>query len=136
VGVAAPDGTGLSRSEVLIALCGLHSLAFGVFHLAFWKLFDWPRALAKTTAATRAVTQILNLRLTYVFFCVAALCFLLPTDLLATRLGHAILAGMSLFWVGRTIEQFVFVRIDHPLVHALTAAFIVGAVLFALPLLG
>lgn len=122
------------RRETLLFACGLHSLGFALFHLAFWKLFDWPRALQSTNAATRAVTQILNLRLIYVFLGVAALCFLLPQELLGTRLGHALLAGMSLFWVGRTVEQFVFLRIDHPLVHGLTALFVAGAVLFALPL--
>lgn len=120
--------------EALVFVCGLHSLGFALFHLAFWKLFDWPRVLQSTNAATRAVTQILNLRLIYVFLGVAALCFFLPRDLLDTRLGHAVLAGMSLFWIGRTVEQFVFLRINHALVHALTLAFVVGAALFALPL--
>lgn len=120
--------------DALVFACGVHSLGFALFHLAFWKLFDWPRALKSTNTATRAVTQILNLRLIYVFLGVAALCFFLPGDLSGTRLGHAILAGMSLFWIGRTIEQFVFLRVDHPLAHGLTILFVVGAVLFASPL--
>ena len=49
-------------------------------------------------------------------------------------MGHAVLLGMSAFWVGRSVEQFVFLRINHPGVHALTALFVIGAVLFALPL--
>lgn len=121
--------------EVLILLCGLHSIGFAAFHLAFWKLFDWPQALRQTNVATRAVTQILNLRLIYVFLGVAALCFFLPQELLGTRIGHAILGGMSLFWLGRTIEQFVFLRINRPIVHVLTALFVIGAILFALPIL-
>ncbi|MBO9664764.1 hypothetical protein [Dokdonella sp.] len=125
----------MTNREIIVLLCGAHSLGFALFHLAFWKLFDWPQALRRTNTATRAVVQILNLRLTYVFFGVAALCFFLPYDLLDTRLGHALLVGMSLFWVGRAIEQFVFLRVNHPLVHALTALFVVGAILFALPLL-
>ena len=125
----------MTNREIIVLLCGAHSLGFALFHLAFWKLFDWPQALRRTNTATRAVVQILNLRLIYVFFGVAALCFFLPHDLLDTRLGHALLVGMSLFWVGRAIEQFVFLRVNHPLVHALTALFVVGAVLFALSLL-
>lgn len=122
------------RGETLIYLCGIHSLGFAAFHLAFWKLFGWPAALRKTNVATRAVTQILNLRLIYVFLGVAVLCFRLPHELLVTRLGHALLAGMALFWIGRLVEQFVFLRCNKPLVHALTALFALGAVLFALPL--
>lgn len=122
------------RGETLVYLCGVHSLAFAAFHLAFWKLFDWPAALRQTNAATRAVTQILNLRLIYVFLGVAVLCFWLPRELLTTRLGHALMAGMVLFWLGRLVEQFVFLRYNTPLVHALSGLFVLGALLFALPL--
>lgn len=122
------------RGETLLYLCGVHSLGFAAFHLAFWKLFGWPAALRQAGIATRAVTQILNLRLIYVFLGVAILCFMLPTELLGTRLGHAVLAGMSLFWVGRTIEQFVFLRYNTALVHGLTASFVLGAALWATPL--
>ncbi len=122
------------RGETLLYLCGAHSLGFAAFHMAFWKLFDWPAALGQAGIATRAITQILNLRLIYVFLGAAALCFWLPAELLETRLGHAVLAGMSLFWIGRTIEQFVFLRYNALPVHILTALFVVGAALWAMPL--
>lgn len=117
-----------------IFLGGVHSLAMAVFHAFFWKLFDWPRDLRGNSVATRAVVQILNLRLIYVFLGIAALCFAFPAELAGTALGRALLAGMALFWVGRTIEQFVFLPYNKPLVHGLTAAFIAGAGLFAAPL--
>jgi hypothetical protein len=40
-----------------------------------------------------------------------------------------------LFWVGRLVEQFVFPRINTPLVHVPTVLFALGALLFAAPLL-
>ena len=123
------------RGELLVWLCGAHSLGFAVFHMYFWKLFGWPGTLRPAGIATRAVAQILNLRLIYVLLGVAALCFFLPGELLHTRLGHVLLGGMALFWVGRVVEQFVFLRIDTPLVHVLTALFALGALLFAAPLL-
>lgn len=123
------------RGELIVYLCGAHSLAFAAFHGGFWKLFDWPRALQHTNPATRAVTQILNLRLIYVFLGVAVLCFWMPQQLLATPLGHALLAGMALFWLGRLVEQFVLLRYNTLRVHALTASFLLGAVLFVLPLI-
>ena len=119
-----------------IWLGGLPSLPFAPFHLAFWKLFRWRDTLKTATVADRAILQILNLRLIYVLLGVAALCFFYTDELQGSALGHAVLTGMSLFWVGRTIEQFVFLRINRPLVHVLTALFVVGAVVFAMPLLG
>lgn len=118
-----------------ILLGGLHSLAFAVFHMAFWKLFRWPQTLAGTTVANRAIVQILNLRLIYIALGIAVLCFAFTDELRTTALGRAVLLGMSLFWVGRTIEQFVFLRINRAVVHVLTALFVLGAVIFAMPLL-
>lgn len=122
-------------AETLVCLAGIHSLAFAAFHLAFWRLFDWKRELAKVGLPTRAVTQILNLRLTYVFLGVGAACFFFTDDLLQTPLGQAMLGFMALFWLGRTIEQWVFLRIHDVRVHMLTALFVLGAILFAAPLL-
>ena len=102
--------------------------------MAFWKLFGWPQSLAGTTVANRAIVQILNLRLIYIALGIAVLCFAYTDELRDTALGRAVLLGMSLFWVGRTIEQFVFLRINRPVVHVLTALFVLGAVIFAVPL--
>mgnify|MGYP001094810747 CR=1 FL=1 len=121
--------------DLLVQLCGIHSFAFAAFHLAFWKLFDWKRELSKVGPPTRAITQILNLRLVYLFLGIGVLCFVFTRELHATPLGRALLVFMSLFWVGRTIEQFVFLRVNKPLVHALTALFVIGAILFVLPML-
>ncbi len=122
-------------AEAWILLGGLHSLGFALFHLAFWKLFRWPQSLQAAGVANRTIIQIANLRLVYVFLGVAALCFLFPQELAGTPLGRALLFGMSGFWIGRTIEQFVFLRSGTAMVHVLTGLFVLGAVLFALPLL-
>ena len=54
---------------------------------------------------------------------------------MTTNVGKVFLVGMALFWVGRTIEQFIFLPYNRPIIHWLTALFALGAVLFALPLL-
>lgn len=115
--------------QTLIWLCGLHSLAFGAFHLAFWKLFDWPRSLQSTTLANRAIIQILNLRLTWVFAAMGAALLAWPAEVAGTRLGHALLGFLCAFWIGRTVEQVVFLRVDRLMVHGLTLLFALGALL-------
>ena len=122
-------------NDWIVLAAGIHSAAFALFHIAFWRLFRWRDTLQRATPVDRAVIQILNLRLTYVFAMVAALCFAFPVELHSTPLGRAVLAGMALFWVGRTVEQFIFLRINRPAMQLLTAAFVLGAVLFAWPLL-
>ena len=131
MGVAEAGGRAVSTPlDVLIALCAVHSLGFAVFHAGFWKLFDWPRSLQQTGLVNRAVIQILNLRLIWVLLCLAAALWWLPGEIAGTRLGRGLLAAMCLFWLGRTVEQGVFLRVNHRAVHALTALFVLGAGLF------
>ena len=125
----------MSGDRIVILLGGVHALGFAVFHMAFWRVFDWKNDLQRCSLANRAILQIMNLRLIYIFLAVAAACFFLPGDLLQTRLGHWMLAGMSLFWVGRLIEQFVFLRYNRTMIHVLNVLFAVGAILFAIPIL-
>ena len=119
----------------MIFLCGLYSLGFAVFHSQFWRLFDWKNDLAKLQPANKAIMQIANIRLIYFFVFVAAVCFIFPQELETTFFGKFFMIGMSLFWLGRTIEQFVFLRIKHPMVEVLTYIFILGAIMFAVPVL-
>jgi len=122
-------------TDTILLLCAAHSFAFALFHLGFWRLFGWPRTLERTTLPNRAILQIANLQLVWVFAAVGLLCLLHPAALAGTPMGRAVLAGMSTFWVIRIAGQLVWLRINHPLVHVLTASFACGALLFAWPLL-
>jgi hypothetical protein len=119
----------------MIYLCGWHSLIFAGFHASFWKLFNWRATLKTTGRQNRVIMQVLNLRLIYIFLFTAFLCFFFPGDLYSTDLGRAFLIGMAAFWLGRTIEQFIFLRINHWLIHLLTVSFISGVILFLLPVI-
>lgn len=121
-------------SKVLIYICGIYSFGFAIFHIFFWRIFDWKNSLKKATLADRAIIQIANLRLIYFFLFVGCICFVYPSDLHGTAFGNFFLAGISLFWLGRTIEQFIFLRLNHKMVHVLTIVFIIGSILFGLPL--
>lgn len=121
--------------NTIIYICGIYSFLFGVFHILFWKFFNWKTELQKLTLPNRAIMQILNLRLIYFFFFVAFICFSFPTALHTTELGKVFLIGNSIFWLGRTIEQFLFLRINNIKVHILTFLFVIGIALFVLPLI-
>lgn len=119
----------------VIYVCGLYSLAFALFHIGFWKMFKWKSDLKKLSFANEAIMQILNVQQTYHFIFVALVCFIFPIELLTTTLGNFFLAGTSLFWLIRTIQQFIFLRANNYKIHILTFIFLVGTLLFALPLI-
>jgi hypothetical protein len=124
----------MDTNELIIYCCGLYSLGFAIFHALFWKLFNWKTDLKKMSLVNRAIIQIANTRLIYVFIFVAFVCFFYTKELEASALGHAFLAGIALFWLGRMIEQFIFLKVKSKLVNILTVVFAIGTILFALPL--
>ncbi|CAH0065761.1 MAG TPA: hypothetical protein DIC54_08760 [Pseudomonas sp.] len=124
----------MTTTELLVRLAGIHSLGFAAFHLVFWRLFGWKRELAQLGTANRAIMQILNLRVIYVFLGMGLIALIFAPDLVDTRLGVVLLGFMAVFWVGRTLEQFVFLRINNWRVHLLTGLFVLGAALHAVPM--
>jgi hypothetical protein len=121
--------------KTLILLCGFYNIAFAIFHISFWKIFHWNSDLKKLSFANKAVMQLLNVQIIYYFIFVAFICFVFPTELLTTKFGNLFLGGTSLFWLIRTIQQFIFLRANHYKIHILTIIFLIGALLFALPIL-
>jgi len=119
---------------VLIKICAFYNLAFFVFHLFFWKLLDWKNELARLKPINSGVMQILNLRLIYVFLLMSIACFFFADEIAVTRPGKFLLLGFFLFWLGRLIEQFIFLRIKSKVLTILTAAFVAGVLLHLLPL--
>lgn len=120
---------------LLLKICGLYNLAFAIFHIMFWKIFNWKIDLQKNTIGNRAIIQILNIRLIYIFVLMAVLYIFYTRQLLESTLGLALMVGFLGFWIGRTIEQFIFLRVKSKMVNILTVIFIIGIIIHALPLL-
>lgn len=124
--------------KILLIIGGVHSLFFGLFHCIFWKRLQWKEELKKIHPHNEAVMQILNLRIIYIFFFHSFLCFFFINELLTTTIGIFLLGGSALFWLGRTIEQFVYQKqlpFKDPINMALTIMFIFGIVIYTVPIL-
>lgn len=98
-----------------------YSLAFAGFHLLFWRLFDWPATLVGSGSRNTAITQTLNIVLTYVFVAYGIA--------VAIDASRAILLVGAGFWLLRAALQFVLFRLPRTWNAALTIVFLAGAVL-------
>lgn len=121
--------------KTIIIICGLYNIAFALFHFGFWKMFQWNSELKNLSFANKGIMQILNIQISYYFILTGIICFVFPTELLTTKLGNWFLIGSSIFWLIRTIQQFIFLRANHYKIHILTLIFFVGTILFLLPTL-
>lgn len=118
---------------IMLMIGGCFHVAFAVFHLLFWRLFDWKNDLSSLRWINRQVMQILNLCLTFVFLIFAYVSFFHAEGLLSTSLGHTMLLLISVFWLLRAVEQVVSFRLRAAPSAVIFIVFVVGVVLYGWP---
>jgi hypothetical protein len=121
--------------ELFVIFCGIFNFSFGILHLFFWRLFDWKNDLQKISYYNRVTIQILNLRMIYVFATVGLIMLIFRSEIMNSVLGNVILVGVMLFWLGRLIEQLIFLREKSAKVIALTFVIILGLAIHLLAFL-
>lgn len=114
---------------------GVYTAGFAVFHLAFWRLFNWSEQLQRLNRINRAIMQVLNLSLTAVFVLFAWVSIAHADEMVGTSLGRALTAGIAIVWALRAVEQLVFFRIRNAASASFFVLFIFGTALYTLPLL-
>lgn len=122
-------------ADTMLVLGGIYNLGFAIFHLGFWRIFRWKEDLVSLTRINRAIMQVLNLRLTFVFLVMAYVSFFHRTDLLGTGLGTALLTAFSLFWFLRMIEQVIFFGLKNQVSMVFTLLFLLGSLIYLMPIL-
>jgi len=70
----------------------------------------------------------------YVFLSVGAILILFRQSIMDTTLGNVILVGILLFWLGRLIEQFIFLKEKSVKSISLAVAILFGLILHLLAL--
>jgi hypothetical protein len=120
--------------KTLIIIGGFLWLAFFVFHMFFWKLFDWKHDLEKLNDTNKAVMQVLNLCLMLCFLIFAYVSIFQADELLTSNLGKALLIGMILFGLFRAIEQIIFFDLKHIRSKIVLLVALLGTTIYAIPL--
>lgn len=120
----------LSNPEKLLLIGTIFHIAFAVFHLLFWKLFDWVQDLKKLSHINKSVMQILNLRLIFVFLIFAYISYFNTTEMLSTKLGLTMTMSIALFWGFRSIEQVIYFGVNKFASNLLLLLFLSGTFLY------
>lgn len=94
--------------DKLIIIGGIFNLGIAIFHIMFWKIFRWKSELPKLKKVNQGVLQVLNLCLVLCFLFFSYISIIYSYELLTTELGNSLLIFISLFWLIRGIEQFIF----------------------------
>lgn len=123
-------------AQVSLFAGGVFNLGFTVFHLFFWKLFDWKKDLASLTPVNRSVMQILNLCLTFLIFVMSYVSLFLSREMLTTNLGRNLLFTFALFWFLRMLEQIYVFEVKGGLSTVFTFIFLLGSILYIIAAIG
>jgi hypothetical protein len=119
----------------LLLFGGLYCFAFSVFHILFWKIFRWRQDLHRLSPTNRAIMQILNMRLIYIFVFFGVISIVFQNELLFTAFGRFVIIVIAVFWFMRAIEQVMFFGIKNYVSFALFIVFLLGGGLYALLLI-
>lgn len=119
--------------ETLIIAGGIYTVALIIFHALFWRIFNWPETLMPLNYVNKAVIQVLNISITFIFFIFAYISFAHTQELLNTDLGRTLLVLISVLWLFRAVQQLVFFKLKHKASVALAFYFLLGAVLYGVP---
>jgi hypothetical protein len=114
-------------SETFLIIGGIYNLLFATFHFLFWKIFDWENDLASLTSVNRAIMQVINLCLTFVFVIFGVLSLLYPSQMVGTELGRILTSMIAVFWFLRAIEQVIFFKLKNWISWAFLFIFLIGA---------
>jgi len=121
--------------ESVLFAGGIYNIVLIIFHLTFWKLFKWKKDLASLTFVNRAVMQVLNLSLTFVFLIFAYISLFHVQELIGTNLGNSLLLLISIFWFLRAINQIVFFGLKDITSTMFFVFFLLGSIIYMYPFL-
>ncbi len=119
----------------LIVFGGVLWVICFVFHIFFWKLFDWKNDLKSVKNVNKGIIQVLNLCLMLVFLIFAYISLVQTDELLNTTLGKTLIAGMALFGVFRVIEQFIFFNLRQFRSKLVLFGALLISIVYSIPLL-
>lgn len=98
------------KTSLWIYAAAGYNVALALFHLMFWRIFQWRAELPKLHPVNRGAMQVMNIMLTFGFLGFAALLVLFREAMVTTGLGRALLAAAMFFWIVRAIVQPIFFR--------------------------
>jgi hypothetical protein len=124
-----------STAVVLVVLAGLLDLAIAAFHVAFWRLFGWPKRLAALDAVNRALPPVMNIALTGLFIVIGLALVTAPAEALSTTFGRRIVGGAAAVYLLRAAIQVPYFGLRHWASKLLFAVFLAGFVLHGAALL-
>jgi hypothetical protein len=93
--------------KTLVTIGGILFILFGIFHLSFWKLFDWKNELPKLSPGNSNIMQMLNIGSSIILLSFGYILLANRNEVINTKIGKTILIVSALFFLARLVMEFV-----------------------------
>src|SRR4030042_6216502 len=128
------------KVEYLLKIGGIYSILCAVSHVIFPKVFKWNVILQTIPDHIRPYVElnlyIMNWCLVIFWLILAYIALVHTSELMKPGLGRTLLASIVIFWVIRIfVLQTVYIGIQDPRSWIMIGFFLVGLILFAVPLI-
>lgn len=92
--------------EVHLRIIGSILVLLSLIHIIFPKSFNWEMELSSLSHLNRQLMYVHTFFIALIVLLMGVFCFLCAEDIVHTRLGHQLAAGLFIFWVLRLFFQF------------------------------
>lgn len=93
---------------IQLKVTGVLLILLGIFHAFFPGYFEWKKELKPLSLINRQMMYVHTFFIGVTVALMGLLCLLMPDELLETKLGKYIAAGLCLFWLLRCLIQFFY----------------------------
>jgi hypothetical protein len=121
------------NTKRFVQIGGVINLLFAIFHLSFWKLFDWQHSLTPLSPDNNAVMQVLNIHTAYILAIFFILSLVFSNEIITTKLGRMFGMAIAGFWILRAVNEAVFWDLSSVRSWILIAVCLVIAGLYIIP---
>jgi hypothetical protein len=126
--------------EVLLKIGGIYNILCALLHVLFPRMFKWEKILKLLPNDKRLIIEpslyIMNWCMVVFWVILAYISLVHTSALLIPGLGRTLLASIVIFWVIRIfVLQPVYIGIQNPRSWIMIGFFLVGLILFAVPLI-
>ena len=121
------------NSKRFVQIGGVINLLFAIFHLYFWKLFDWQHELVSLSPDNRAIMQVLNIHTAYILAVFFILSLAFSNEIITTKFGRMFGMAIAGFWILRAVNEAVFWGLSSGRSWILVAICLAIAALYIIP---
>lgn len=95
-------------NKIKLTTGGVILILLGIFHAAFWNLFDWNTELTKLNQDNSSLVQMMNICTICYLSLMGIILLLCRSEILYSKTGRLLLLSLSIFFAVRLVLEFVF----------------------------